>query len=330
MSNDLRDLSPTFSLEQAKEIAKVFYGLERFQRELPSERDQNFLFGNDREKFILKISNIDEDWSIIDMQNNAMKSIGNDPRVIQSIHGKTIEIYENHFIRLITYIEGIPLADYPVHTNKLFFNLGRLLANIDRSLIDFQHSASKRDLYWNMINAQKIISMYKHLILNENHLNIIENILNDWMEFVVPKFSLLRSSIIHNDANDYNIIVQNEDQLSLIDYGDMCQTFLVCETAIACAYCMLNKDNPIEIAMHLIRGYHQTYPLENMEIQLIYYFIRIRLAMSVTISAHQKQIQPDNHYLVISEKPAWNLLEKLHTIDTEFVQNTFRSFLAIS
>ncbi|CAF3461848.1 unnamed protein product [Rotaria sp. Silwood2] len=65
----------------------------------------------------------------------------------------------------------------------------------------------------------------------------------------------------------------------------MCQTFLISEIAVACA----------------------------------------RLAMSVTICAHQKQIQPDNHYLVISEKPAWDLLEKLTTIDIKFINQTFRS-----
>jgi hypothetical protein len=56
----------------------------------------------------------------------------------------------------------------------------------------------------------------------------------------------------------------------------------------------------------------------------------MRLAMSVTISAHQKQIQPDNHYLIISEKPAWNLLEKLTTIDMKFVHQTFRSVCHLS
>jgi hypothetical protein len=47
--------------------------------------------------------------------------------------------------------------------------------------------------------------------------------------------------------------------------------------------------------------------------------------MSVTISAHQKEAQPDNHYLTITEKPAWTLLEKLTNIDTQFVNNTFQS-----
>jgi Ser/Thr protein kinase RdoA (MazF antagonist) len=325
MSNHLRHLSPKFSIDEAKQIANEYYYLNQFIDQLPSERDQNFLFQRNQLKFILKISNIDENYSVIDMQNCAMKSIENGVRVLPAVDGKLIITYKNHLIRLVTYLPGIPLANYRPHSLKLFFNLGKLLANIDKSLIDFKHEGIKRDLYWNMINAEKIIKMYKHLIIQKNHCEIIENILHDWIEFVIPKFSSLRISVIHNDANDYNIIVTNEDNINLIDFGDMCQTFLVCEPAIACAYIMLDKENPIDSAANLIQGYHQYYPLDQIEIDFIYYFIRTRLAMSVTISAHQKQIQPDNHYLVISEKPAWSLLEKLATIDTKLVQQTFRS-----
>jgi len=325
MSNNLRHLSPEFSIDEAKQIANEYYYLNEFVCQLPSERDQNFLFQRDQLKFVLKISNIDEIYSVIDMQNCAMEYIGNSIRILPALNKKMIITYKNHFIRVVTYLPGIPLADYRPHSSKLFFNLGKLLGKFDKSLIGFKHENTKRDLYWNMINAENIINTYKNFIYEKNHRNIIENILKDWIQFVLPNFSLLRISIIHNDANDYNIIVNDEENISLIDFGDMCETFIICESAIACAYVMLDKDNPIDSAANLIRGYNQIYSLEDIEINLIYHFIRMRLAMSVTISAHQKQIQPDNHYLVISEKPAWALLEKLIKIDAKLVYQTFRS-----
>ena len=330
MANNIRNNSPEFSIDEAKEIAMKYYNLNEFVCQLSSERDQNFLFQRDQLKFILKISNIDEIYSVIDMQNCAIKLINNGIQVIPSLNNEMIIKYKNHFIRLVNYLPGIPLADYHPHTLKLFFNLGKLLGTIDKSLIGFKHEGTTRNLYWNMINGEYIINKYKNLINDLNHRQIVENILKDWNEFVLPSFSLLRRSVIHNDANDYNIIVINEEQMNLIDFGDMCQTFLICEPAIACAYIMLNKTNPIDNAKHLISGFHEIYPLENIEIDLIYYFIRMRLAMSVTISAHQKQIQPKNHYLVISEKPAWNLLEQLTNVDSSFVKQTFRSACSLS
>ncbi|CAF1593486.1 unnamed protein product [Rotaria sp. Silwood1] len=325
MSNDFRSLSPEFSIDEAKTIANQYYGLNQFICQLPSERDQNFLFHHQQSKFILKISNIDENYSVIDMQNRAMEHINNGIRVIAALDGNMIVKYKNHLIRLVNYLPGIPLANYQPHTPKLFFNLGKLLGQIDKSLLEFKDESAKRYIYWNIINAEYIINKYINLIVNKNHRQIIENILKDWIEIVVPLFSLLRQSIIHNDANDNNIIVIDEDNIGLIDFGDMCQTFIISEVAIACAYIMLDKQDPINSATYLISGYNQINQLEDIEIDLIYHFICARLAMSVMISAHQKQIQPDNNYLVISEKPAWTLLEKLTTIDTKFIYQAFRS-----
>ncbi|CAF4392368.1 unnamed protein product [Rotaria sp. Silwood2] len=278
MSNDLRTLSSEFSIDEAKTIANQYYGLNQFICQLPNEHDQNFLFHHEQSKFILKISNIDEIYSVIHMQNRAMEHINN----------------------------RISLANYRPHTSKLIFNLEKLRGQIDKSLMKFKDECAKRDIYWNIINAEYIINKYKNLIIDKNHRQIIENILKDWIEIVVPLFSSLRQSIIHNDANDYYITVMDE-------------------VAVACAYIILNKQDPIDSATYLIRDYNQINQFEDIEIDLFYYFICARLAMSVTICAHQKQIQPDNHYLVISEKPAWDLLEKLTTIDIKFINQTFRS-----
>ena len=69
----IRSLAPRFSVEDAGGIARSLYGLDRFVRELPSERDQNFLFQRDDEReFTLKIANRDEDRSVLDLQNQAM------------------------------------------------------------------------------------------------------------------------------------------------------------------------------------------------------------------------------------------------------------------
>ena len=315
MSSDLRQAPPNFSIEQAKTIAKTIYGLDRFVRVLPSERDQNFLFERpDDEKFILKISNLDDEFSVLEMQNLAIEWVKSEVKVIRTLKGDLLDRYENHFIRLITFLPGQPLGTYPNPSLKLFFTLGELLGKVDHSLDRFDHPAARRSLYWDIQNAPMIIQQYKDRIVDHNRRQMIEKILQDWLNEVTPSLSSLRMSIIHNDANEYNIIVQDEDTLHLIDYGDMCYTYTVCEVAIGCAYAMLNQVDPIRIAREILRGYQEVYPLEHLELQLLSKFIRMRLAMSVTISTYQKSLQPDNDYLQISEKPAWTLLERLENI----------------
>lgn len=51
--------------------------------------------------------------------------------------------------------------------------------------------------------------------------------------------------MIHNDANDYNIVVQGsaltERRLGLIDWGDVVMSNTVCDLAIALTYALLDK-----------------------------------------------------------------------------------------
>jgi len=50
----------------------------------------------------------------------------------------------------------------------------------------------------------------------------------------------------------------------------------------------------------------------------------MRLAVSVTNSALQEKLHPDNRYLLVSERPAWELIEKLDGIDPALPHYLFR------
>ncbi len=88
--------------------------------------------------------------------------------------------------------------------------------------------------------------------------------------------------------------------MGLIDFGDMTHSYLAAEPAVACAYAMLNKAEPLEAAVHLISGFHKQFPLEEKEIEILYPMILIRLCLSVTLGAFQQHKEPDNEYLGIS------------------------------
>ena len=61
------------------------------------------------------------------------------------------------------------------------------------------------------------------------------------------------------DANDQNILVDDEaTQLAgIIDFGDTLLSWQVNEIAISMAYVMLGKDEPVEAAGHMLRGYNK-------------------------------------------------------------------------
>ena len=64
---------PTFSEEEARQIAVDLYGLRGEFKPLKSERDQNFSIDTERDgSYVLKLSNAAEDPGVIDFQTQAL------------------------------------------------------------------------------------------------------------------------------------------------------------------------------------------------------------------------------------------------------------------
>jgi 4-aminobutyrate aminotransferase-like enzyme len=139
----------------------------------------------------------------------------------------------------------------------------------------------------------------------------------------------MRRSVNHNDANDYNILIgesaENTSDAGLIDFGDAVYTHTINELAILLAYVVMKKENPLQAALPVIKGYHSKFPLMENELAVLFSMIATRLLISVTCSALNRLEWPDNSYLQVSEIPSWDLLKKLKTISPAFAHYSFRS-----
>ena len=76
----------------------------------------------------------------------------------------------------------------------------------------------------------------------------------------------------------------------------------VYELAVCIAYAMLGKDDPLAAAAHVVDGYHEVFPLLDVEPELLFHLACMRLCTSVAMAAHQRKLEPDNEYLSISEE----------------------------
>ena len=74
-------------------------------------------------------------------------------------------------------------------------------------------------------------------------------------------WSKLRHGVIHGDANDHNVLVRQGRVAGLIDFGDLVYSAVVCDLAIAVAYAMLAKPQPLDVAGAIVRAYHERLPL---------------------------------------------------------------------
>ena len=320
---------PPFTEADAAALARELYGLDARVTPLPGEKDRNFLLTSARrEKFVLKIANSGAARETLELENAAMERLAAQgvegvPRVVPALDGGAIASAYDHFARLLTYLPGRLWAEVNPQTPEMRAALGALLGAVDRALATFDHPAARREIKWDLARASWIRDYLSHIEGGARR-GIVERRLEQFEREIQPRLACLRRSVIHNDANDYNLVVDGA-AVGLIDFGDMVHTHTVSELAVACAYAMLDKPDPLAAAAEVVRAYHREYPLQEAELELLFPLIALRLAVSAANSAYQKTAAPENEYLLISERPVWALLERFESISPEFAHYTFRA-----
>lgn len=311
--------APSFDAESAAAIVAEHFGVHGSARQLPSERDQNFLITNRvGEKFVLKIANAREDRELLDAQNAALKHL--EPRIsfcqglVPSSLGEEMVTVRapneaTHFVRLVHYLPGVPLAEIKPQPNELLRDLGRKLGELDRALIDFDHPAIHRDFHWDLANGNRILSEFSGLVKDAGVRELVS-------QYRVDLKNDLRRSAIHGDANDYNVLADRERMtvVGLIDFGDMVYSYTVGNLAVAIAYVVLDKSNPLEAAHAVVEGYTSEFALTEDELDALWPLVLMRLCMSVCLAAYQQQQRPDNEYLHISQRSIAANLRRLFEI----------------
>jgi len=341
------EYSPSFSFEEATALARDLYGLDVAASRLPSERDQNFLL-QDRSggKYVLKIANSLEDRALLEAQQQAMARVAErapqGQRIAPTQSGALLSEIRSasgmrHFVWMVDWLPGVPLGDLKRHSPELLRDLGRRVGRIDCALADFDHQAIHRDFHWDLANGLSVVREYESLITDSETRRLVVKFAAEFEQYVAPILPKLRKSAIHNDANDFNVIVRAGDDLhakgrgvigqsviGLIDFGDMVHSFTVADLAVAIAYAMLNKPDPLAVAAEIVKGYHAEYALIEDEMAALFGLARLRLCMSVCIGAHQRRLRPDDDYLAISQRPIRDTLPKLAQIHPRFAEAVFR------
>jgi len=330
-----------FTESEAVRLAHEIFGLEASARSLPGEYDDNFhLTASNERAYVLKVMHSGRERPFIDMQCRALQHLARRaphlavPRVCPTRSGEAFQNVavadgSERFVWLLTFLPGTVLAEVRPHEPELLEGLGRLLGEMDAALEDFSHPSVQRELKWDLARAGWIRG-YLHHVGDATRRALIERFLALYESEVVPALPRLRRSVIFGDANDHNVLVstpwpQPRKVAGVIDFGDMHHGLVVSEPAVASAYAILGKKDPLQAATALVRGYHNASRLEEAELAVIFPLIAMRLAVSVVNSAHRKTLIPDDPYITISETPAWEALERLAQIHPRFGHYSFRA-----
>ncbi|WP_417368793.1 aminotransferase class III-fold pyridoxal phosphate-dependent enzyme [Gelidibacter japonicus] len=325
------------SNQQAEDILFKLFQIKGKATALPGELDFNFRIKVDNaEGYILKISRPNENENYLDFQQQLLQFVADHgrnlmaPKVISDTNGNAISKITDDFgkerhVRLLSWVSGRVWSGVNPQLDDLRFSLGKQCGLLTQALQGFDHAEANRPFDWDV--AQSLWTK-DHVDLFKDEEKAIVEYFQNLFENSQDTYSKLRNAVVHNDANDNNIIASSDlihpKVEAVIDYGDAVYTQIINDLAVACAYAIMDHNDPLEAALPIVQGYHSTFELQEDELAHLYNAIAMRLVISVTKSAINKIAEPDNSYLLISEKPAWEVLEKWRNISSDFAHFSFR------
>ena len=324
---------PRVTIDEATSCALRDFGVTGRGSPLPSERDQNVLLETDGgERFVLKIANAAESRALLEAQNAALAYAARRstlcPTVVPAVDGRTlVELHAGggtHLVRLLTWMPGAPLAGVDEAPRELLEDLGARLAELDAALDGFDHPAIHRDFYWDLARAFDVVRDASPLVDDGAMRALVIDLAARVHARDGARLAGLRRAAVHNDPNDYNVLVNAGSVVGFLDFGDIVSSYAVADLAIAIAYAVLDEDDPLDAAVSIVRGYARSRSLDDDEIAALFGLVLLRLCASVCIAARQQRQRPDDPYLSISQAPIARTLPRLAAVGFDDAEEAFR------
>lgn len=311
-------------LEHWARCLSEYWGINAALTALHGEYDLNFKAAEaNGQRYLVKVMRPGCDADFVNMQCLALHHIHqssvdvNVPEVVLSSDQRDYVCFadeneDERIVWVLSYVEGLVYADFSPKCAQLIENLGHSMAQMHKSLEGFDHTLLHRSFKWNLLEASWITDHFS-VIADPHRQQILKEIMLSHHD-LLARLSSLPSVAIHNDINDHNLFaarnLKGKPVISgIVDFGDMCSAPRVCDIAIAGAYIMMNHPNPELALCSLVKSFHNVIPLQDREVDLIYPLVRARLAVSVVNSTIEANEKPDDPYVVVSQGPAWELLE---------------------
>lgn len=305
-------------IELALQITKLHFGIEGSATALAGERNPNFLITSPAGKFVLKIHDSSE-VPQIEIQQHVLLALlelvkFHTPQTVPAVTGDLLTgIGEGKFARLLTWIEGDLWSQAGEMGEAHKVQLGNLIATVDKRLAGIESkqfgAVLNQPFGWNALQAESLVSDID-LISNPELKSQVKLIFDRVIANTLPKVKVLPHQIIHNDANDNNVVVQGDSVVGLIDFGDLIYAPRVCGLAVSCAY-QLDARDPVASIYSVVRGYHEVTPLSPAELEVLFDLICLRVATSIVMAHRQLTTDPGNEYLGISQDYFQSLMPAL-------------------
>ncbi len=288
---------PTFTEEEAADLARELFGVSGVASSAASERDQTFLIDGDRPS-VLKISNAAESPAQLDMEALAAQRVVQiDPALPVALPwlapGSDVHrapIYrgnDTHFARMYDRLPGRASVDGASLSDEAIRDWGTMAARVGRTLRGFWHPSARRVMLWDAQHALRLRPMIG--AVNDPGLRaLVAAALDRYEEVVAPVWPTLRAQFIHTDLCASNVLVDDAGQVTgIIDFGDASWSALVVDLVAVLRTVVEGRegDEFFRAARLAIDGYEKVTPLEPGERAILGELLAARMCAAIVVPA---------------------------------------------
>jgi 4-aminobutyrate aminotransferase-like enzyme/Ser/Thr protein kinase RdoA (MazF antagonist) len=341
---------PTVSEGQALRLLYQLYGLDGVRlKPLDSFRDQNYrVDGPDGPRFVFKIANSMEPFGSLDLENGALWHLAAHdpdlrvPRLVPTLAGPamtsiTAEDGQTHHVRLLTFTPGRMAAERTIYEPAFLTELGHTVGRLVRGLAGYRHEACDRFLQWDMQVASEVVGAFRRYVTDPDRQGLITHFTNLYEAMAVPRLGDLRRTIIHGDIVGWNVVTGGGGQTrtgaewtvthvdgsgarqiaGFIDFGDTARSYSVAELAVVAADVAMHCERVLPALMTVTAAFHAEYPLTEVEADVLFAMIGMRVCVTATSAAQQAALDPENAYVAELNEVDWPTLRALAALKPE-------------
>lgn len=298
---------PVLAPQEALALVQAHWGLTGDLAPLTSERDLNYRLTTAAGRHVVKLANPAEPAAVTHFQTRALLHLEGAalpvPRVTRTPSGAT-EVQTPHgILRLLTWLEGAPLHLAP-KTDAQRAAIGRMAARLTLGLQGFADPAGGQDLQWDIRHAARLAPLLPHMAPDLRPLCTAT--LDRFQAEVLPHLPACRWQVVHNDLNPHNLLTDPADPdliAGVLDFGDMVETPLVCDMAVAASY-QVDPAAPLQSLKAFAAAYHATLPLTPLEQHLFPILTQTRMLTTLAIASARAARYPDNAPYILRNVPS--------------------------
>lgn len=274
------------------------YGLNaRSVTPLGGEADLNLaVVGVDGRRVVVKVGPSDADLGRLRWQHQVLRSLDTAPglpavpQVVATRDGGEIVQLEHgpvrHPVRVQTWVPGRIVAELSRHSGQLLRGWGRAAGWLTVALSDSDPpDGVTQTHHWDALRAPEAIAAVWTDTVADTDQAAVLRLVAEFEHRLPPLLDALPRQVVHQDLNDFNVLatvdaIGRHRITGVLDFGDVLHTARVSELAIAVAYAMLRKPDPLLAAAQVVRGYTELAPLTDDELAAVFPIAAARLCVN--------------------------------------------------